>query len=275
MPAALTAALSAKHKLMAPQRLEWLFFLAICVVCLSEIHSETIRDNNWRPHVDQDLFSAIYVDGGIQIVSALLKWCGRDLSPPSTVQLWVRELSREVAGGLFHDARVAAVLCCVVSPLGAIKCLPPYHTFIKTQHVLHQGDLGGTRTLQKKWTTFQKARLECSLPERHVSFNNLRAVFTLPGQDWRGTTFFGIFHAQWWVSPLNAAMTVDSRCSVSVQPSDKWKLIAKSAICDTSSLSQRVRCLAFYSHRGSAAATIAPIMCSVWFGIHQTHYNKV
>uniref|UniRef100_A0A8C4DW41 Semaphorin-4C n=1 Tax=Dicentrarchus labrax TaxID=13489 RepID=A0A8C4DW41_DICLA len=60
-----------------------------------------------------------------------------------------------------------------------------------------KGDLGGTRTLQKKWTTFQKARLECSLPERHVSFNNLRAVFTLPGQDWRGTTFYGIFHAQW------------------------------------------------------------------------------
>ncbi|TWW60745.1 Semaphorin-4C M-Sema F [Takifugu flavidus] len=59
-----------------------------------------------------------------------------------------------------------------------------------------KGDLGGTRTLQKKWTTFQKARLECSLSERHVSFNNLRAVFTLPGQDWRGTTFYGIFHAQ-------------------------------------------------------------------------------
>ncbi|CAB1319982.1 unnamed protein product [Coregonus sp. 'balchen'] len=59
------------------------------------------------------------------------------------------------------------------------------------------GDLGGTRTLQKKWTTFQKARLVCSLPERHVTFNNLRAVFTLPGPDWRTTTFYGIFHAQW------------------------------------------------------------------------------
>ncbi|XP_077571532.1 semaphorin-4C-like [Stigmatopora nigra] len=60
-----------------------------------------------------------------------------------------------------------------------------------------KGDLGGSRTLQKKWTTFQKARLDCSLPERHVSFNNLRAVFTLQGQDWKGTAFFGIFHAQW------------------------------------------------------------------------------
>uniref|UniRef100_A0A8C1TIU6 Semaphorin-4C n=1 Tax=Cyprinus carpio TaxID=7962 RepID=A0A8C1TIU6_CYPCA len=59
------------------------------------------------------------------------------------------------------------------------------------------GDLGGTRTLQKKWTTFQKARLMCSFPERHITFNNLRAVFTLPGTDWRSTSFYGIFHAQW------------------------------------------------------------------------------
>uniref|UniRef100_A0A8C1AW50 Sema domain-containing protein n=1 Tax=Cyprinus carpio carpio TaxID=630221 RepID=A0A8C1AW50_CYPCA len=60
-----------------------------------------------------------------------------------------------------------------------------------------KGDLGGTRTLQKKWTTFQKARLMCSFPERHITFNNLRAVFTLPGTDWRSTSFYGIFHAQW------------------------------------------------------------------------------
>lgn len=60
-----------------------------------------------------------------------------------------------------------------------------------------QGDLGGTRTLQKKWTTFQKARLMCSFPERHITFNNLRAVFTLPGADWKSTSFYGIFHAQW------------------------------------------------------------------------------
>ncbi|XP_076854033.1 semaphorin-4C [Brachyhypopomus gauderio] len=60
-----------------------------------------------------------------------------------------------------------------------------------------KGDLGGTRTLQKKWTTFQKARLVCSIPERHITFNNLQAVFTLPGSDWRGATFYGVFHAQW------------------------------------------------------------------------------
>uniref|UniRef100_A0AAY4BG90 Sema domain-containing protein n=1 Tax=Denticeps clupeoides TaxID=299321 RepID=A0AAY4BG90_9TELE len=60
-----------------------------------------------------------------------------------------------------------------------------------------KGDLGGTRTLQKKWTTFQKARLACSLRDRHITFNKLRAIFTLPGPDWRGTTFYGLFHTQW------------------------------------------------------------------------------
>ncbi|XP_072565072.1 semaphorin-4C [Paramormyrops kingsleyae] len=60
-----------------------------------------------------------------------------------------------------------------------------------------KGDVGGTRTLQKKWTTFQKARLMCSLPERHVTFNNLRTVYTVSQPDWRNTAFYGIFHAQW------------------------------------------------------------------------------
>ncbi|MBN3297896.1 SEM4C protein, partial [Amia calva] len=59
-----------------------------------------------------------------------------------------------------------------------------------------KGDVGGARTLQKKWTSFQKARLLCTLPERHVTFNTLRAMFTFSDRDWRNTAFFAIFHAQ-------------------------------------------------------------------------------
>uniref|UniRef100_A0A8D0F7K1 Sema domain-containing protein n=1 Tax=Strix occidentalis caurina TaxID=311401 RepID=A0A8D0F7K1_STROC len=47
-----------------------------------------------------------------------------------------------------------------------------------------KGDVGGARTLQKKWTTFLKARLVCSAPEQQLHFNRLQAVFTLPGADW-------------------------------------------------------------------------------------------
>ncbi|NXE30638.1 SEM4C protein, partial [Ardeotis kori] len=60
-----------------------------------------------------------------------------------------------------------------------------------------KGDVGGARTLQKKWTTFLKARLVCAAPEQGLHFNRLQAVFTLPGADWQGTTFFGVFQARW------------------------------------------------------------------------------
>ncbi|NWX48706.1 SEM4C protein, partial [Steatornis caripensis] len=60
-----------------------------------------------------------------------------------------------------------------------------------------KGDVGGARTLQKKWTTFLKARLVCSAPEQQLHFNRLQAVFTLPGTDWQDTAFFGVFQARW------------------------------------------------------------------------------
>lgn len=78
--------------------------------------------------------------------------------------------------GLVQPAKVPVLPSC---PLGA------------------QGDVGGARTLQKKWTTFLKARLVCSAPEQQLHFNRLQAVFTLPGADWQDTTFFGVFQARW------------------------------------------------------------------------------
>ncbi|XP_067396399.1 semaphorin-4C [Emydura macquarii macquarii] len=60
-----------------------------------------------------------------------------------------------------------------------------------------KGDVGGARTLQKKWTTFLKARLACFLPEQQLYFNQLQAVYTLAGAGWRDTAFFGLFQARW------------------------------------------------------------------------------
>ncbi|NXY86907.1 SEM4C protein, partial [Alcedo cyanopectus] len=60
-----------------------------------------------------------------------------------------------------------------------------------------QGDVGGARTLQKKWTTFLKARLVCAAPEQQLHFNRLQAVYTLPGANWQGTAFYGVFQARW------------------------------------------------------------------------------
>uniref|UniRef100_A0A3Q2U163 Semaphorin 4D n=1 Tax=Fundulus heteroclitus TaxID=8078 RepID=A0A3Q2U163_FUNHE len=62
-----------------------------------------------------------------------------------------------------------------------------------------KGDLGGQRTLQKKWTSFLKAKLVCSMPELNFVFNVVHDVFILKGRDWRDTIFYGIFTSQWSV----------------------------------------------------------------------------
>ncbi|XP_068597315.1 semaphorin-4G-like [Brachionichthys hirsutus] len=60
-----------------------------------------------------------------------------------------------------------------------------------------KGDRGGRLTLQKRWTSFLKARLMCSLPEYDFHFNVLRSVFVMPGQTPQDTLFYGIFGLEW------------------------------------------------------------------------------
>lgn len=63
-----------------------------------------------------------------------------------------------------------------------------------------QGDLGGQRTLQKKWTSFLKAKLVCSMPELNFVFNVVHDIFILKGESWRDTVIYGVFTSQWSVS---------------------------------------------------------------------------
>ncbi|XP_059215162.1 semaphorin-4G [Centropristis striata] len=58
-------------------------------------------------------------------------------------------------------------------------------------------DRGGRLTLQKRWTSFLKARLTCSLPEYDFHFNMLRSVFVMPGLMPQDTLFYGIFGLEW------------------------------------------------------------------------------
>ncbi|GAA6223388.1 semaphorin-4G-like [Lates japonicus] len=60
-----------------------------------------------------------------------------------------------------------------------------------------KGDRGGRLTLQKRWTSFLKARLMCSLPEYDFHFNMLRSVFIMPGHTPQDTLFYGIFGLEW------------------------------------------------------------------------------
>ncbi|XP_026947789.1 semaphorin-4D isoform X1 [Sagmatias obliquidens] len=59
-----------------------------------------------------------------------------------------------------------------------------------------KGDQGGLRTLQKKWTSFLKARLICSRPDSNLVFNVLRDVFVLRSPGLKEPMFYGVFTPQ-------------------------------------------------------------------------------
>uniref|UniRef100_A0A673YKQ1 Semaphorin 4D n=1 Tax=Salmo trutta TaxID=8032 RepID=A0A673YKQ1_SALTR len=72
-----------------------------------------------------------------------------------------------------------------------------------------KGDLGGQRTLQKKWTSFLKAKLVCSMPELNFVFNVVNDVFILKTADWRETVIYGVFTSQWGNVGLSAVCAYD------------------------------------------------------------------
>ncbi|CAN9504302.1 unnamed protein product [Ophioblennius macclurei] len=67
-----------------------------------------------------------------------------------------------------------------------------------------KGDLGGQRTLQKKWTSFLKAKLVCSMPELNFVFNVVHDVFILKGTHSKDTIIYGVFTSQWGNVGLSA-----------------------------------------------------------------------
>lgn len=100
-------------------------------------------------------------------------------------------------------SRVARV--CKVNSLGVISiCLTDVkeHYSISCQyHIWHllnfsmQGDLGGQRTLQKKWTSFLKARLDCPVPNINLPLL-VQDMFHLCQGDWTTCIFYGVFTLQ-------------------------------------------------------------------------------
>lgn len=78
-----------------------------------------------------------------------------------------------------------------------------------------KGDLGGLKTLQKRWTTFLKTQLVCSDPESGIDFNLLKDVFTLHSVNGTSAVFYGIFSAQRYGGQVSAV------CAYSVQDIQK------------------------------------------------------
>lgn len=64
---------------------------------------------------------------------------------------------------------------------------------------LVQSDVGGMKTLQKRWTTFLKAELVCEDKPSGQRYNVLADVFTSQHtlEDPESTRFYGLFTSQW------------------------------------------------------------------------------
>ncbi|XP_052416905.1 semaphorin-4F isoform X2 [Carassius gibelio] len=69
-----------------------------------------------------------------------------------------------------------------------------------------KSDVGGMKTLQRRWTTFLKAQLVCEDRASGQRFNVLTDVFTVQHQpgDPSSTHFYGIFTSQWERGELSA-----------------------------------------------------------------------
>ncbi|KAK5870015.1 hypothetical protein PBY51_024681 [Eleginops maclovinus] len=66
-----------------------------------------------------------------------------------------------------------------------------------------KGDMGGQRTLQRKWTSFLKARLDCSLPEPSLP-PIVQDVFLLKDDNWEKSVFYAVFTPQSGLSQVSA-----------------------------------------------------------------------
>ncbi|XP_065149839.1 semaphorin-4A isoform X1 [Paramisgurnus dabryanus] len=69
-------------------------------------------------------------------------------------------------------------------------------------------DVGGQRTLQKRWTTFAKAQLRCQAAQE-LPYNILQDIVSVPapeGASEEETLFFGIFGSQWRVNAGRSAI---------------------------------------------------------------------
>ncbi|XP_007896966.1 semaphorin-4E [Callorhinchus milii] len=70
-----------------------------------------------------------------------------------------------------------------------------------------KGDKGGQRILQRKWSSFVKAGLECNFPKSNYPFNVIQDVFLLRAPKWRDNIFYATFTSQWSLQNNSAVCT--------------------------------------------------------------------
>ncbi|XP_051949380.1 semaphorin-4A-like [Xyrauchen texanus] len=100
-------------------------------------------------------------------------------------------------------------------------------------------DVGGQRTLQKRWTTFAKAQLLCQA-DQELPYNVLQDIVTLPppeGASEDETLFYGIFSSQWRVNMVHSVVCAFSLRSIKEVFAGNYKVLNR----DTLKWSKRVQ----------------------------------
>ncbi|XP_051727728.1 semaphorin-4A isoform X2 [Ctenopharyngodon idella] len=100
-------------------------------------------------------------------------------------------------------------------------------------------DVGGQRTLQKRWTTFAKAQLLCQA-DRELPYNVLQDIVSLQpleGASEDETLFYGIFSSQWQVNLGRSAVCAFSLKDIKKVFTGRYKVLNR----DTLKWSTRVQ----------------------------------
>lgn len=100
-------------------------------------------------------------------------------------------------------------------------------------------DVGGQRTLQRRWTTFAKAQLLCQ-GDGELPYNVIQDIDTLPpaeGDAAEDTLFYGIFTSQWSVNSGRSAVCAFSLADIKSVFSGNYKVLDR----DTLQWSTRVQ----------------------------------
>ncbi|KAG7325890.1 hypothetical protein KOW79_010815 [Hemibagrus wyckioides] len=93
-------------------------------------------------------------------------------------------------------------------------------------------DVGGQRTLQRRWTTFAKAQLLCQA-KGELPYNVLQDMTTLQsaeGASKEDTLFYGIFSSQWSVNSGRSAVCVFSLREVKTVFSGNYKVLNRDTL---------------------------------------------
>ncbi|TSK28309.1 Semaphorin-4B [Bagarius yarrelli] len=151
-------------------------------------------------------------------------------------------------------------------------------------------DVGGQRTLQRRWTTFTKAQLLCQTTGE-LPYNVLQDMTTLrppEGASEDDTLFYGIFSSQWSVNSGRSAVCVFNLRAVKAVFAGKYKVLNRDTLKWSSQLQEKIanpgecglhnasdNALRFVKENFLADKSVAPANQGLTLVSHDQRYSNI